>query len=76
MAGWPKVLACNQRVTSRRGRSSAYFCRKTPADFDVDAYRKSTGDMDVVKSAAKESRSLPALADALYGSFPTCCRNP
>ena len=55
-AGSRRVLARNQGVTSRPRRRSTYFCRKTPADFDVDVYRNSTGDLVLGKSAAKDSR--------------------
>ncbi len=35
-------------------RRSTYFCRKTPADFDVGVYRNSTGDLVVGKYLAKQ----------------------
>jgi hypothetical protein len=53
------VPACNQRITSRPRRRSTYFCRKTPAFFDVDVYRKSTGELASEKSLGKNlSRSF------------------
>ena len=52
----PRVFACNQRVTCWLGRRFTLFCRKTPAGFGVDVYRKSTGDLVLGKSAAKNSR--------------------
>ena len=48
-----RVLARNQRVTSWPPRAPTYFCRERPADFGVDVYRKSTGDLALGKSAAK-----------------------
>ena len=56
VAGSSRVLACNQRVTRWPRRESAYFCRKMPADFGVNVYRKSTGELVSGKSAAKVSR--------------------
>ena len=47
-----------QRVISRRRERFPYFCRKTPADFGVDAYWKSTGGLVLGKSAAKDSLLL------------------
>jgi len=32
---------------------STCFCRKSPPEFGVDVYRKSTGDLVLGKSAAK-----------------------
>jgi hypothetical protein len=44
-----------QRVTGRWIEDPAVFCRKTPADFDAEAYRKRTGVSVSGKSAAKAS---------------------
>jgi hypothetical protein len=61
------VSACNQRVTPTPIREDAFICRKSPADFDVNVYRKSTGELVVGKSAAKYSRVLPVVATDLNG---------
>ena len=53
VGGRPRVLAANQRVTGWPPRRSTYFRGKTPAHFDVDVYRKSTGDPRPGKSSAK-----------------------
>jgi len=51
-----RILARNQRISSRSRRASTYFCRRTPADCGVDVYRNSTGGLVLRKSAAKDSR--------------------
>jgi hypothetical protein len=45
-------------VTSQSRRTSKYFRGKTPADFGVNVYRKSTGDLALRTSAAKDVRSI------------------
>ena len=38
-------------------KNPACFCRKTRDVFGADVYRKSTGDLEPRKSAAKDRRS-------------------
>jgi hypothetical protein len=56
--------------------SPVYFCGKTPAEFGVNVYRKSTGVMVLGKPAAKHLRFLPGEASYLNASplqpFPAC----
>jgi hypothetical protein len=49
--------AGRQGVTGWRTEDPADFCRKTAAVFGAEVYRKSTGDLEPRKSAAKDRRS-------------------
>jgi hypothetical protein len=48
-----------------------YFCRKAPADFGVDVYRKSTGCLVIGYSAAKDSRAKLVIAESNASSTNT-----
>jgi hypothetical protein len=65
--------AARQRVTSRRIRDPADFCRKTTCDFGAEVYRNSTGVSVLGKSAGKKCRRK-RLKFSDYGFFVSAWR--
>ena len=55
-------------------RNSTHFCGKTSADFGVNVYRKSTGDLVLGNSAARGGNRRPLSSKEHNQDFATLFR--